>query len=131
MEIDAFVTDDWRVRPDLTLNIGVRWEYGAPITELKDRLVNLDVASGFTSVTTMLSRWESRAGINMLTPLPFPVGAKTAEWQPSPTRIKLPSRHLRPRQAAKTRRHAVSDGKLECPHRVGKQRDRRACHQPP
>jgi len=52
---DAFLTDDWRVRPDLTLNVGVRWEYGAPITELKDRLVNLDVASGFTSVTPVLA----------------------------------------------------------------------------
>ena len=31
---DAFVTDDWRISPELTLNAGVRWEYGAPITEL-------------------------------------------------------------------------------------------------
>jgi hypothetical protein len=52
---DAFVTDDWRLRPELTLNIGARWEYGAPITELKNRLVNLDVASGYANVAPVLA----------------------------------------------------------------------------
>jgi hypothetical protein len=52
---DAYVTDDWRLKPELTLNIGVRWEYGAPITELKDRLVNLDVAPSYAQVATVLA----------------------------------------------------------------------------
>ena len=52
---DAYITDDWRLRPELSLNIGVRWEYGAPISELKDRLVNLDVAPGFTEVEPVLA----------------------------------------------------------------------------
>jgi len=47
---DAFVNDDWRVGPSLTIKPGVRWEYQAPITELYGRLANLDVAPGFTSV---------------------------------------------------------------------------------
>src|SRR5262249_20662944 len=29
----AYFTDDWRVSPSLTLNLGMRWEYGAPVTE--------------------------------------------------------------------------------------------------
>ncbi len=52
---DAYVTDDWRLRPDLTLNLGIRWEYGAPLTELKNRLVNLDVAPGFKAVAPVLA----------------------------------------------------------------------------
>ncbi len=52
---DLYVTDDWRLRPGLTLNIGLRWEYGAPISELKNRLVNLDIASGFAAVTPVLA----------------------------------------------------------------------------
>ncbi len=52
---DLFATDDWRVLPILTINAGMRWEYGAPMTELKDRLVNLDVAEGFAQVAPVLA----------------------------------------------------------------------------
>ncbi len=30
---DAFVSDDWRLRPELTINAGLRWDYGAPMTD--------------------------------------------------------------------------------------------------
>jgi hypothetical protein len=50
----AYANDDWRVRPELTINAGIRWEYGAPITELFGRLVNLDVTSGFSAVAPVL-----------------------------------------------------------------------------
>jgi len=43
------------VNPQLTVNAGVRWDYGAPVTELKDRLVNLDVASGFSAEQPVLA----------------------------------------------------------------------------
>jgi trimeric autotransporter adhesin len=52
---DAYVTDDWRLRPELTINAGLRWEYGAPITELYGRLVNLDIASDFSAVAPVLA----------------------------------------------------------------------------
>ena len=42
------VQDDWRISPELTLKPGVRWEYSTPITELYGRLVNLDIAPGFS-----------------------------------------------------------------------------------
>jgi hypothetical protein len=47
----AYVTDDWRVSPSLTLNVGMRWEYGAPATEKYGRLVNLDITPGFTGIS--------------------------------------------------------------------------------
>src|SRR5262249_38064548 len=52
---DAYVSDDWRVNPGLTLNAGVRWEYWSPITEKYGRLVNLDVAPGFTAVAPVVA----------------------------------------------------------------------------
>jgi hypothetical protein len=53
---DAYVMDDWRVRPELSINLGIRWEYGAPLTELFGRLVNLDVAPpGFAAVAPVLA----------------------------------------------------------------------------
>ena len=51
---DLYAADDWRIRSTLTINAGLRWEYGAPITELHGRLVNLDVAPGFTAVAPVL-----------------------------------------------------------------------------
>ena len=50
-----YATDDWRVNPQFSLNAGLRWEYGAPITELLGRLVNLDIAPGFTAVAPVLA----------------------------------------------------------------------------
>jgi trimeric autotransporter adhesin len=51
---DAFINDDWRVNSALTLNGGLRWDYSAPVSELYGRLVNLDVAPGFTAAQPVL-----------------------------------------------------------------------------
>ena len=51
---DAYFTDDWRIQSNLTINAGLRWEYGSPITEIYGRLVNLDVVPGFTAVAPVL-----------------------------------------------------------------------------
>ena len=51
---DAYAADDWRILSTLTINAGLRWEYGAPMTELLGRLVNLDVAPDFTAVAPVL-----------------------------------------------------------------------------
>lgn len=51
---DLYANDDWRVLPQLTVNVGMRWDYGAPITELKGRLVNLDITQGFAGAAPVL-----------------------------------------------------------------------------
>jgi hypothetical protein len=51
---DAYFTDDWRVSPGLTINAGARWEYNSPIAEKYGRLVNLDVAPGFSAEAPVL-----------------------------------------------------------------------------
>jgi hypothetical protein len=51
---NAYITDDWRINPTLTVNLGLRWEYESPFSESLGRLVNLDVAPGFTSATPVV-----------------------------------------------------------------------------
>lgn len=47
---DGFVQDDWRIRSDLTIELGLRYEYNGPYTETSGHLVNLDASENFTAV---------------------------------------------------------------------------------
>ena len=102
---DAYATDDWRLMPILTLNIGVRWEYGAPITELKGRLVNLDVANGFSAVAPVLAS--------------DPIGSLTGSHYP---RVPHPPRPQR--------RRAASGALLAADPGLDRRRPRRLWHLP-
>jgi hypothetical protein len=66
---DLYARDDFRVNPELSINYGIRWEYGAPITETKNRLVNLDIAPGFATEAPVLAN--------------HPVGSLTGQAYPT------------------------------------------------
>jgi hypothetical protein len=55
MQYDAYFNDDLRLSPSFTVMLGARWEYEGPITEQQGRLVNLDVAQGFTQVAPVVA----------------------------------------------------------------------------
>jgi hypothetical protein len=52
--LSFYANDDWRVSTRFSVNGGIRWDYQSPITELYGRLVNLDIAPGYTAIQPVL-----------------------------------------------------------------------------
>jgi len=51
---DLYIQDDWRFRANLTINLGLRYDYASPYIEADNRIVNLDVSPAFTAVVPVL-----------------------------------------------------------------------------
>ncbi len=68
-----YIQDDWRVTPNLTLNLGLGWALTTPITEVGNRQANLDLKSGQLLVAgnisiagcTLCARSDAAAGIQL------------------------------------------------------------------
>jgi hypothetical protein len=52
-QLALYGVDDIRLRNNLTINLGLRWEYFAPYSELYGHMANLDVAPYFTAVSVV------------------------------------------------------------------------------
>ncbi len=62
IENGAYIADDWRVTPKLTLNIGLRWEYYSPYSEVANRIANFNPATA-TMQLANVNGVNSAAGV--------------------------------------------------------------------
>ena len=50
---DAYISDQWRLTPRISLTLGIRWDYQAPTTELNNRLATIDLPASFQIQTSL------------------------------------------------------------------------------
>jgi trimeric autotransporter adhesin len=51
----SYFLDDWKLRPGLTLNLGIRYEYFSPLSEKYGHMANLDIGPYFTAVAPVVA----------------------------------------------------------------------------
>ena len=83
--LSLYVNDDWRVSPSLTITAGLRWEFEAPMRERFDRLVNLDVAPGFTAISPIVAANP----VGVLTDRTFPASLLASDYSGLQPRVGL------------------------------------------
>ena len=94
--VHLFAQDDWRVRPNLTLNAGLRYEYNQHMHDVANRLSSVDIAGRRFVIASDNDGTISEEASALLGLLPLPsVTSAEAGWDRGllrPSRVRLAPR---------------------------------------
>jgi hypothetical protein len=91
-----FAQDNWQLNPKLSANLGLRYDFTSPYSELYGRMANLDVASDFSGIEVVRAGERGAYSGALPTSLLRPYFARVAPnlglaWRPFTKRQKTPT----------------------------------------
>jgi hypothetical protein len=94
----VFFQDDWHARPDLTINLGIRWEYNGPTTERWNRISTGFDPTATNSATNAARTNYARAPLSQLPAAQFnPTGGLLFASNDNRTATEMTKRAFSPR----------------------------------
>lgn len=58
--VSGYFMDDWKIRPSLTLSLGIRYDFFTPLTEKYGHMANLDIGPFFSAVAPVIAGGAGR-----------------------------------------------------------------------
>jgi hypothetical protein len=83
----TFAQDSWKVRPNLTLNYGLRWEFNSPLTDIGHHVQTFRPGQNTTVYPCQLSQYSITYFQNLSPPVPNPTCDNTGVF---PTGLVVP-----------------------------------------
>src|SRR5204863_5869665 len=85
----AFFNDDWKVTPNLTLNLGLRWEFTTAMVDTHDAIASFDFDTGKIIVPDVTKLTPGSIDLSQVENSPFGRGMRSGDRRDIQPRIGI------------------------------------------